>query len=111
MRYAHINSITKIIDNVIAADEEFINTLPDKESWLVGKISSSYGYTIADIGKQYFPEYNIFTEQKYYNSWILDTSSLSWVPPIPYPTSSGEYEWDEQNLSWIDVTPTASSIQ
>lgn len=39
-------------------------------------------------------------------SWVWDTESKRWQPPIPYPTveddtlSSGMYQWNEATLSW-----------
>ena len=46
---------------------------------------------------------------KPYPSWVKDEETTTWVAPVPVPTDdpSGEqyYTWDEETLSWVNVTP------
>jgi hypothetical protein len=37
------------------------------------------------------------------SSWVFNESTCSFAPPLPYPTGDGEYEWDENTLSWVKV--------
>lgn len=36
-----------------------------------------------------------------YPSWILHESESYWVAPVPMPTDSPMYEWDEAGQTWI----------
>lgn len=38
-------------------------------------------------------------------SWIKDSFTYLWNPPTPYPTDGKLYQWDEDTLSWIEITP------
>lgn len=38
-----------------------------------------------------------------YPSWILDTDSRVWNPPVPIPLDEKSYKWDEGTLSWIEM--------
>jgi len=61
--------------------------------WTVNKIS--------DESKQQM--LNDLATQKPYISWTVDSDNYCFVPPTPYP-ESGNWEWEEDTLSWIEVT-------
>ena len=84
---------------------ELINALDLDDIVLASKnctIGSSY-----DGSKFWLP--------KPYPSWIKDEELNEWVPPIPRPPLVGEedsiyrYEWDEENLSWIELQPNTNN--
>lgn len=39
---------------------------------------------------------------KPFDSWILDTDSYVWNPPIEYPTDGKVYTWNEESISWVE---------
>jgi hypothetical protein len=39
-----------------------------------------------------------------YSSWIFDSTTYLWQPPIPYPTDGLLYTWDESTISWKKVS-------
>lgn len=41
---------------------------------------------------------NSMQDVKPYASWILDTETCRWEPPIPMP--DGKYRWNETTTSW-----------
>ena len=47
----------------------------------------------------------MFIEIQHFPSWILNTDTGKWDPPVPIPADAGErsYEWNEQTLSWDPV--------
>lgn len=59
----------------------------------------------AGIGFIYDITIDAFIPPKTYPSWLLDTQSCLWVPPIPYPTDGKMYFWNETTQSWdlVDV--------
>jgi len=67
-------------------------------------------HTFAGIGYVYNQEYDVFHLPKpiNYPSFVLDTDTFQWFPPIPKPTD-GPYRWDENTTSWTAVT-AASAI-
>lgn len=71
--------------------------------WKQTSYNSKFRHQYAGIGDLYLEEYDAFVDKKPYDSWILNTSTLQWDPPVPYPENYSEFihSWDEQNLSWI----------
>ena len=39
--YARVNGLTKLVEKVIVADEDFINNLPDKDFWIQTSYNTS----------------------------------------------------------------------
>ena len=59
----------------------------------------------AGIGFSYDPVLDAFIPPQPYPSWLLDTETCLWVPPVPYPNDGKTYEWDEATRSWVEVPP------
>jgi hypothetical protein len=57
----------------------------------------------AGIGFVYIDELDIFLPPKPYASWIVDPILGYWTAPTPVPDEINLYDWDEQNLQWIQV--------
>jgi len=57
----------------------------------------------AGIGYLYDPIIDAFIRPKPYNSWILNEDTCLWEAPIPYPQDGKEYEWNESDLSWVEI--------
>ena len=66
----------------------------------------------AGVGMTYDPIRDAFILPQPYPSWLLNTETCQWHPPVPYPEKEGEYpwpaysgidpvyEWDEDNIAW-----------
>jgi len=37
-------------------------------------------------------------------SWRYDSIQNKWVPPIPLPQDGKMYNWNEESLSWVELT-------
>jgi len=59
----------------------------------------------AGIGYTYDAQRDAFIPPKPYNSWTLNENTCLWQPPTPMPTDGKMYDWDEETLSWTEVTP------
>ena len=57
----------------------------------------------AGIGYTYDTARDAFIAPKPYPSWVLDEATYRWVAPVPYP-ATGEWQWNEATLSWVEVT-------
>ena len=114
-----------VVEQVIVAEQDFIDTLPDKDSW----VQTSYGThggvhydmsippvasdrvpstdgkqplrkNFARVGGIYDPVRDAFYEAQPYPSWSLDEDTCYWMPPVPKPDPSVQWYWDEDTLSW-----------
>lgn len=58
----------------------------------------------AGIGYTYDDNRDAFIPPKIYESWILNETTCLWEPPIAYPTDGQDYEWNEENQQWDELT-------
>ena len=58
----------------------------------------------AGIGYSYDESRDAFIPPKIYESWVLNETTCLWDPPIAYPDDGLEYEWDEPQQQWIQIT-------
>jgi len=108
-----------IVEQVIVAEQDFIDTLPDKTSW-VQTSYNTYGsvHTLggtpfrknyAGIGYTYDSVRDAFIPPKPYASWTLNEDTCLWESPVPRPTDVGtkenpkRYTWDEAITNWVEV--------
>lgn len=73
------------------------------------------GHTFAGIGFIYYPDLDNFSPPKPYPSWILDTNTMQWNAPVPYPTDpidpNSYYVWNEELQQWdLVVIPQPDPI-
>ena len=61
-----------------------------------------YRKNYAGIGYTYDPVRDAFIPSKPYNSWVLNEDSCLWEAPIPYPTDSKQYSWNEETQTWTE---------
>lgn len=45
-----------------------------------------------------------FIPPKPFASWVLNETNCRWDSPIPYPDDNNIYQWDEDSLSWVEVS-------
>jgi hypothetical protein len=55
----------------------------------------------AGIGYSYDPNRDAFIPPKPHASWQLNESTCLWESPVPMPTDTNQYYWDESTVSWI----------
>lgn len=58
----------------------------------------------AGIGYKYDSDKDAFIPPQPYNSWTLNSSTCLWEPPVDYPTDGNDYDWDEANNQWTQIT-------
>ena len=119
---------------VLVADQDFIDTyqdpIPELNKYPSQWIQTSYNTrggvhyqpdsntpsedqskalrgNYAGVGYTYDSTLDAFYTPQPYNSWTLNTGSLSWEAPVDYPTGeatgsyTGSYQWDEDITNWI----------
>ena len=113
--------IDGIVQDVIVAEQDFINTLPDSQNWLETSYNTRGNLhynpntglpdgkpplrgNFAGIGYIYDAVNDVFYAPQPYPSWILNNSSWTWEAPTPMPNDGNIYIWEEPTISWILAT-------
>jgi hypothetical protein len=127
--FARVQTITDgkgIVDDVIAADQAFIDSgvVGDPSMWWQtsynthgnvhygpdGQPDGGIAFRANYAGITYTLDttfvidnvIGVFYAPQPYPSWILNTQTFLWQAPILKPTD-GEYQWDEATQSWVKV--------
>lgn len=87
-----------IVEQVIVAEQDFIDTIPTEENveWIKTDLSN-----YASLGGIYDKSRGVFCPPKPGVDWTLDDKNR-WMPPIPYPvlhddfSDLEEYYWDDE---------------
>jgi hypothetical protein len=103
-----------VVTQVIVAEEDFINTLPDAGSWVQTSYNTYGGVhklggtplrkNYAGIGFIYNSTKDAFIPPKPYASWSLNEDTCLWEAPVAMPNDGKPYSWDEATTNWIEVT-------
>jgi len=63
-----------------------------------------YRKNYAGIGYSYDSIRDAFIPPKQFASWSLNETSCLWEAPTPYPTDGKFYSWNEEQLTWVEVS-------
>ena len=61
------------------------------------------GYTFSDA-PEWAAQGGAFIAPQPYPSWVLSPDTALWDAPVPMPAEGGPWTWDEETLSWVEVT-------
>lgn len=97
-----------VVDNLPFPESEpigvqFLTELYQYPLWKQTSYSSSFRKNYAGVGFIYDKTLDAFISPKPYSSWLLDTNTCQWIPPVPYPQDGKMYRWDEATESWVPV--------
>jgi hypothetical protein len=112
-----------LVTDIIVAEQDFIDSglVGDPSLWIQTSYNTKgnlhYGQdkkpdggialrgNYASIGGTYDFNNNVFLDKKPFNSWVLNTNTWLWEPPIPRPVDDENiYVWDETTISWRKIT-------
>lgn len=118
--------INNIVVDIIVADQDFIDTLPDKWAWYETSYNIRGGIYYDNATEQPHEDQSLATATPgrkrknypaigyYYNetldafippipypSWILNEETCLWEPPIPYPDITKQFIWNEPDKTWV----------
>jgi len=116
--YAFLDENNVVTEVIVGKDEgedgidweqhygEFRNQVCKRTSYnTIGGVHSNGGMPFrmnyAGIGYTYNSIRDAFIPPQPYPSWLLDDSTCQWKPPIPMPSESQPYIWDETTTSWL----------
>jgi hypothetical protein len=106
------NIVTRVI--VVANSELLDNQGIEQESkgilfcqqllggnWKQTSYNGNFRKNYAGIGYTYDNTLDAFIPPQPYLSWLLDTETCQWQPPVPMPTDGNIYQWNEDTTSWV----------
>jgi hypothetical protein len=101
-----------VVQQVIVAEEEFINSFVDSSpgEWI--KCSYNTQGNVHSLGgtplRKNYPSPSWlydgtgFYQPKPFDSWTLNSTTYLWEPPVAYP-SEGMHTWNEEDQAWDAV--------
>ena len=102
-----------IVTQVNVVEDDFLQANPDRYTgtWIKTSYNTHGGvHTLGETplnknyaGIGYTWDGTGFAAPQPYLSWILNTESYLWEPPVVMPTDDKRYTWDEDTTSWIEV--------
>jgi hypothetical protein len=101
-----------VVVNVLVAEQDFIDTMSG--TWVQTSYNTQAGVHLlggtplrknyAGIGMVYDVDRDAFYVPQRYPSWSLNEDTCIWEAPVAHPTDELNYTWDEETLSWAEVT-------
>lgn len=68
--------------------------------WKMTDINGVFRKNFAGTGMKYDSQRDAFIPIKEYDDWVFNEETCKWVPPVPKPTDSDKYEWDNITKMW-----------
>jgi len=103
--FAKLDS-NNIVENVIVAEQDFINSgaVGDSFLWVQTSYNGNFRGKYASIGDTWDKVNEVFISPQPYPSWTLNEDTCIYEAPIAYPTDDLMYSWDEDTTSWVEIT-------
>ena len=100
--FAKIDS-NNIVENVIVAEKDFINSgvVGDEFLWVQTSYNNNFRGKYAANGDTWDKVNEVFISPQPYPSWILNEDTCQWESPVPYPDDDKMYNWDEDITNWV----------
>ena len=99
--FAKIDS-NNIVENVIVAEQDFINSgaVGDSFLWVQTSYNNNFRKNYAGVGYTYDSALDAFIPPQPYPSWVLNEDTCQWESPVAYPEDDKMYKWNEETQSW-----------
>jgi hypothetical protein len=108
--YAFLDENNIVTEVIVGTDETELIEGKNPETWygeFRGQVCKRTSYNgnirknYAGIGFTYDAELDAFIPPKPFDSWLLNEETANWEAPVPMP--EGNYRWDEDSVSWLEV--------
>lgn len=73
-------------------------------NWVKTSYNGNIRKNFAGIGFYYDSQRDAFIPPKPYASWVLNEETCCWEAPIRYPEDDVLRTWNEETVSWVEVT-------
>jgi hypothetical protein len=71
-------------------------------NWIQTSYNARIRKNFAGVGYFYDSQLDAFISPQPFESWLLDTETCKWIPPVPYPNDKNIYFWDEDLKDWVN---------
>lgn len=102
--FAKVNFNTKLVEQVIVAEQDFVDKLPGL--WVETSLDGSIRKNYAGVGFTYDIVKDAFIAPKPHPSWILNEQSCNWEAPVTHPNDGQLYIWNEEIVNWELIPKT-----
>jgi hypothetical protein len=72
-------------------------------TWVQTSYNGTMRKNFAGRGYVYDAGRDAFIAPKPYASWVLDESTCQWQAPVALPGDGGQYNWHEDQQTWVAV--------
>ena len=84
-----------------AVGVEFCKSLFGENTiWKQTSYNGNFRLRYAGTGGRYDSVRDAFILPRPLPSWTLNTDTLDWEPPLPYPNDGNFYQWNESTRTW-----------
>ena len=105
--FAKIDENNIVVDVLVVPNEEehrgeeYLNEIGFTGRWIQTSYNRRIRKNYAGVGYSYNEELDVFLPPKIFESWILNSELIEWVPPIDIPNDPNFiYNWNEENNNW-----------
>jgi hypothetical protein len=116
--FAKLDSNNKVLEVLVVSNDvttvngieseqagiDFLTNLLGHNNWKQTSYNNRQRKNFAGIGYEYRQDLDAFVPPKTFDSWILDTSTCLWEPPVAFPADGKDYTWNEGTQTWIEVS-------
>lgn len=85
---------------------EFLNSFLPEAIWKQTSYNNNFRFRYASVGGTFHTEcgeYGGFAQPKLADNFVWDSSTCSWIPPIPYPIDGYFYTWSLDLNKWVPL--------
>lgn len=72
-------------------------------NWKQTSYNGNFRKNYAGIGYTYRSDIDAFVPPKPFTSWLLNADA-QWEAPVAMPTDGKMYSWDEDTVSWVEMS-------
>jgi hypothetical protein len=73
-------------------------------TWVQASYNRKFRKNFPGIDYTYDSVRDAFIPPKPYQSWVLEEQLCAWIAPVPMPEDDKSYQWDEDSMSWVEIT-------
>jgi len=73
-------------------------------NWKKTSYNGRFRKNYCGVGYTYDSIRDAFIPPKPFSSWLLNENTCQWKAPVAMPTDGKVYTWNEDTISWVELT-------
>jgi hypothetical protein len=117
--FAELDQNNKVIRVIVIHNNELLENGSENEQkgidfckslygahtqWAQTSYNGSFRKNYAGAGDTFDTDRDAFITPKVFDSWVLNEATCRYQAPTPYPTDDKDYYWDEDTLTWKELS-------